>query len=200
MSKQVNNTEFGLLRIRAARLRDSRIAYAKKEFELTLIDIAKLEQDLTGKYSTRRKKISSSIESVIPEDREFSNVDILAGLEALEPGRNWRMRSIISHLHVLREKGLIRRVARAKNNQPAKYARAGLEVKKHRYANMSLLQVIEETLDRPMTQTELVVVIMENGYESGQNRGFLRNQVGTYLRTNPQFKRVGAGRWEKVGL
>ena len=63
----MNNDEFGPLRIRASKLRDSRIAYAKREYELTLASIAKLEQE-----SSRRKKISACIESVIPNDREFT--------------------------------------------------------------------------------------------------------------------------------
>lgn len=198
MSKPINYAEFGQLRNRARQQRDARIAFAKKEYELTLIDIAKLEQNLLGKYSTRRKNISACIESVIPSDREFTTVDIASGLEALEPGRNWRMRSIVSHLHVLRERGIIERVSRHKNNQPAVYVRKGLPVKKHEFADLTLLQVIQKILTRPLTQTELVVLMMEHGYETGMNREFLRNRVGQILRTSPEFKREGAGRWVKV--
>lgn len=72
---------------RAQDKRDKLIAAAKREYEQTLIAIAALEQDLLGKVSSRHKKISACIESVIPKDRTFTTTDILAALEALDPGR-----------------------------------------------------------------------------------------------------------------
>ncbi|MBC7853427.1 MAG: hypothetical protein IAF94_08330 [Pirellulaceae bacterium] len=197
MSKPVAYTEFGQLRNRARDLRDKRIGYARREYELTLVTIAKLEQDLTGKYSSRRKKISACIESVIPTEREFTTVDILAGLEALEPGRNWRKRSVDCHLSRLRQRGLIRRLKRHKNNEPAIYVRAGLKVPELPFQDMTLAEVVEQVLVRPMTQTELVIVMLEAGYESGMNKSYLRNAVGSLLRTSPVYRNV-RGKWSKA--
>src|SRR5688572_1575424 len=98
--------EFTALRIRAREKRDKLIAEARKEYDATLVAIAALEQDLLGKVSSRHKTISACIESVIPREDSFTVGYILAGLEALDPGRVWRKRSIDSHLSRLREKGI----------------------------------------------------------------------------------------------
>jgi hypothetical protein len=78
--------EFLALRARARDKRDRLIAQARKEYEATLVRIAAIEQDLLGGESSRHKKVSACIESVMPLDRPFTTVDILTSLEALDSG------------------------------------------------------------------------------------------------------------------
>ena len=99
--------EFIALRTLARDKRDKAIALAKSEYAATLVDIARLEQDLLGKESSRHRKISALIESVIPRDRTFTTVDIMTALESLDPGRVCRKRSIDNHLSRLRDRGSV---------------------------------------------------------------------------------------------
>src|SRR5438105_760429 len=115
--------EFTKLRERAREKRDKAIALARSEYAATLVQIATLEQDLLGKVSTRYKRISACIESVIPRDRPFNTTDIMTALEALDPGRVWRKRAVDSHIFRLRERGLVRRMRKAKGTEPAVYVR-----------------------------------------------------------------------------
>jgi hypothetical protein len=55
MSKPVTYTEFGQLRNRAHILQDQRINHAKREYERTLVTIARLEHDMTVTHASRRK-------------------------------------------------------------------------------------------------------------------------------------------------
>ena len=174
--------EFIALRARARDKRDKAIAHAKTEYESTLVQIAALEQDLLGRESSRHKKISACVESVIPNDRPFTTVDILAGLEAIDPGRVWRKRSIDNHLSRLRDRGLVRRMRKSKGLEPALYVRVGADVAKLPFEDMTLPEVIRAVLTQPMTQTELVVRMLEAGYETTMSKPMLRNAVGVELR------------------
>jgi hypothetical protein len=86
------------LRKRAREKRDKAIGQARSEYADTLRKIAELEQDLLGREPSSHKTIASCIDSVIPTDRVFTTVDVMASLEALDPGRVWRKRSVDSHI------------------------------------------------------------------------------------------------------
>lgn len=185
--------EFSKLRERARIKRDKLIAQARSEYAATLVQIAALEQDLLGKESSRHKKISASIESVIPSDRTFTTVDIMAGLEAIDPGRVWRKRSIDNHISRLRERGLVRRVKKSQGTDPAVYVRNGVEVPARPFEDMTLTQVVRASLTRPMTATEVTVAMIEAGYETTMTRKALMDAVGVELRKGP-FENRG-GKW-----
>jgi hypothetical protein len=176
--------EFNALRARARNLRDKAIADARSEYEYQLTQIAKLEQDLLGKVSSRYRKISAAIESVIPSDRTFTTVDIMTALEALDPRRAWRKRSIDNHLSRLRQRGLVRRVKRASIHEPAVYARAEAPVKPVPFEDMTLIEVVGKALTKPMTTTEICVAILEAGYQTEMSRNNLRNHVTRLLSRN----------------
>ena len=76
------------LRQRAREKRDKIIAQARDEYASTLIRIARAR--LAGRDSSTHRSVASCINSVLPSDRPFSAVDVLASLEALDPGRVWR--------------------------------------------------------------------------------------------------------------
>jgi len=142
--------EFIALRAKAREKRDRLINEARRDYEETLTRIAALEQDLLGKDVSSHRKISVCIERVIPTDREFTTVDVVSALEALDPGRVWRKRSIDSHISRMRERGLLRRVRKARNGsnacEPAVYVRRGVEVGPRPFQDMTLQAVIKSML------------------------------------------------------
>lgn len=186
--------EFIALRAKARERRDKVIAEARREYEYQLVQIAKLEQDLLGKVSSRHKSISAAVDSVIPRDRSFTTVDVMTGLEAMDPTRVWRKRSVDFVMTRLRERGIIKRLKRASIHEPAVYARSEAPVKPAPLADMTLLQVIGKVLAKPMTSTEVVVAVLEAGYETAMGRNNLRNHVVREL-GRAGFKSDG-GKWQ----
>lgn len=175
--------EFTALRIKAREKRDKAVKAAQDEYALTLVKIASLEQDLNGHRPSNHKSIASCIESVIPE-RPFTTVDVMTALEALDPSRTWRKRAIDSHIYRLREKGLVRRLKKARNKQPALYVRKGVEVEPIPFEGMTLAEVVKAVLgdNEGMNQTELTMAILEQGYETSMKPKALRDAVGVILR------------------
>jgi hypothetical protein len=117
----------------------------------------------------------------------------MTSLEALDPGRVWRKRSVDSHLSRLRERGLVRRLKKHRNNEPAVYARVGVPVPPVPFQDMTLRDVVGAMLTHPMRQTELVVAMLEAGYETSMTPQALRDAVGVELRKGP-FMSDG-GKW-----
>jgi tRNA A-37 threonylcarbamoyl transferase component Bud32 len=186
-------SEFNALRTRARQKRDLAIAQIRSEYEAQLVQIAALEQSLLGKQSARHKKISAAVESVIPRDRQFNTQDIMTALEAMEPTRYWRKRSVDFVLTNLRRKGLIRRLKRATIHERASYIRAEVPVADPPMGDMTLLEAIGRVHQRPMTSTEICVALLEAGYQTTMNRNNLRNHV-TRVMGRGRFKCEG-GRW-----
>jgi DNA-binding transcriptional ArsR family regulator len=115
----------------------------------------------------------------------------------LDPGRVWRKRSIDNHISRLRERGLVRRVRKAKGTELAIYARLGVAVDAGPFGDKTLVQVMATVLEsagKPMTQTELVVAMREAGYHSTMTPQALRNAVGAELRKEVAFCKAD-GRW-----
>lgn len=187
------------LRKRAAEKRDRAYKQARDEYKLAITRIAELEQLINGTHIPGRVTTAKAIESVIPEDRPFTSLDIRAGLVALNPDREWRQRAIDNQLYLLKKKGVIRRLRAAGNRRHALFVRNDVDIPPLPFENMRLVDVIAAVLARsakPMTQTELTVAMLEQGYETDQSKVFLRNHVGNTMKTNPgRFRRQSAGRW-----
>lgn len=99
---------FNELRRQARERREKAICEARDAYAATRARIAALEQDILGRDLSSHRTIASCIDSLLPTDRTFTTVDILAGLEALDPRRNWRKRPLDSHISRLRERGPMR--------------------------------------------------------------------------------------------
>ena len=179
--------EFNLLRQRAREKRDKLIGEARAEYEATLVQIAKLEQDLCGKVSSRHRSISSCIESVIPSDRPFTTADIMAGLDALDPWRVWRKRSVDNNLSRLRERGLVKRPRKATLRERAVYARADLGDEGE---SRPLRDYLADVVVKPMTVTEIAVAVREAGFRTTMTGRALRGYVTQELREG-EFRREG---------
>jgi hypothetical protein len=176
------SNEFVALRARAREKRDKAIDHARKEYEATLVQIAAIEQDLLGKESSRHKMISTCVDRVIPRGGPFTVTDVMAGLEAMDPGRAWRRRSVDNYISRLRQRGIVRRLSKAHGIEGAQYVLAGLEVEERPFRDMPLRDVIKVVLTKPMTGTELTMAILAAGYHSTQSRHGLRQHVLVELR------------------
>ncbi len=188
---------FNELRRKAREKRDKAISQARNEYAATLRRIAALEQDLFGKEPSSHRSIAACIDSVVPTDRAFTTVDILAALEAMDPKREWRRRSVDNHIARLRARGIVRRVKKSQNTQPAIYVRVGVEVQPLPFEDMTLPEVVTQVLaDRqPMRQTDLVVAMLDAGYQTTMTPKNLRNAVGVALhRDRKRFRQVD-GEW-----
>jgi DNA-binding transcriptional ArsR family regulator len=188
-------TEFTKLRAMAREKRDRAIKHAHSEYEATILQIAKIEQDLLGKESSRHRKISASIERCIPRDATFTVNSILKALEALDPGRVWRRRSVEHHITRLREKGIVRRIRRSKNNDGAIYALADAKIAEEPvpFGSLTLPEAARQTLTKPMTTVEIALALLEAGYETSMDRIALRTAVSVALRKG-KFKEED-GKW-----
>ncbi len=117
---------------------------------------------------------------MIPADRQFTTVDVLASLEAFDPRGNWRKRSIDHHVSRLRARGLVKRLSKAKGTgEPAIYVRAGAAVEPFPFDDQTMMEVPREVLgDKRMTMTELAVAMLEAGYRTTMKPKALRTALG----------------------
>ena len=95
--------EFSAIRKAARSKRDTAIKRARDEYAATLKRIAELEQDILGRDPSDHRSMASCITSLIASDRTCTTVDIMAGLEAMDPGKVWRKRSIDNQISILRD-------------------------------------------------------------------------------------------------
>lgn len=187
---------FNDIRTRAREKRDKAIAAARDEYAATLRRIADLEQDLLGREPSTHKTAAACIDSVLPTDRVFTTVDVMAALETLDPKRDWRMRTINSHISRLRHRGIVRRVKKSQNTQPAIYVRVGVDVEPLPFEDMTLPEVVTAVLSKhqPIRQTDLVVAMLEAGYQTTMSPKRLRDAVGVVLRNGEGFEQTN-GEW-----
>ena len=113
----------------------------------------------------------------------------------MDPGRIWRKRSVDSHISRLRKRGIVSRISRSRGSEPAVYARLGVQVAPRPFQDMTMREVIRTVLaEKPLTQTELVVAMLESGYYTTMTRQALRNAVGMELRKDGEFRKAD-GKW-----
>ena len=187
---------FNEMRRLAREKRDKAVYEAKGAYEATLARIAALEQDLLGRDLSSHKTIAACIDSILPTDRTFTTQDVIAGLEALDPRRNWRKRSIDSHISRLRDRGLVRRVKKSQNTTPAVYVRVGIAVEPLPFEDMTLPEVVAKVLAerQPLRTAELTVAMLEAGYQTTMTAKNLRAAVGVVLRKDRRFRET-EGMW-----
>jgi hypothetical protein len=190
---------FNALRKQARDKRDKAINLAREDYSATLVRIAALEQDLLGREASTHQTIAGCINQTIPTDREFTTVDIMSALEALDPRRDWRKRSLDSHIQRLRERGIVRRIRKARGLEPAIYVRVGVPTTPRPFEDKTLAEVMAELLKmRPMNKTELTVALLEGGYQTTMTRQAFRAAVGVVLRGNRERFVERGGKWAVV--
>ncbi len=71
-----------------------------------------------------------------------------------------------------------------------------MEIETSPFGDKTLREVVCEVLGgRKMTQTELVVAMLEGGYQTSMTPKALRDAVGVVLRGDERFGETG-GKWE----
>jgi len=186
-------TEFNALRARAKINRDKALADVQRDYELALEKIQALQEELLGATRERNTRLSAAIESVMPREADFTSGDLLAALENLEPGRAWKKRSIDNHIAYLRERGLVRRLKRSKSNEPAVYVRVAEPLRGPQTEDMPLREAIGQALTKPMNTTEVLVAVLESGYQTEMSKSNLRHTIAKLLGRDG-YKRDG-GKW-----
>lgn len=187
---------FNDIRAEARRKRDAAIKKARDEYERTLADIARLEQDILGRDFSDHRTLSSMMNAVIPTDRPFTTLDILSAVEAMDSGRVWRKRTVDHHIARLRDKGILRRIRKSNGTERALYAHKDCKTEPRPFEDMRLPEVIADVLgDRSMTQTEIAVAMLEQGYDTTMGKKALRDAVGVMLRDGEQFFSGEGGKW-----
>lgn len=185
-------SEFVALRARAKARRDRLVKEADEEYQANLVEIATIERNLLGKRPAKSQNVSTCINQVLPKDETFTVNDIMRRLESLDSGRYWRLRTVNSHISILRERGIVKRLSRPGGAAPARYACSGYDFDVSPIANMSLCDVIRSVLVRPMTTVEVAVAVREAGYRTTMtDKRFLRHVVKELGR---QFGQAG-GKW-----
>ncbi len=152
-------------------------------------------------HTTREHKLSTCIHRVMPADGPFTVLDLVAALEGLDPTRIWPKRSVERYVSRLRERRVVRRMCRAKGLAPALYVREGVEVPPLPFEDKTLAEVATEVLAaRTMSQTELVVAMLEAGYQTSMTRRRLRDAVGVVLRGDRKRFAKRGRQWVTTGV
>lgn len=188
----MNENKFNALRTIARERRDKALAEIQADYAANILAIGKLEQSLCGKRSNPVKQITAIIESAIPADKSFTTDDLLAALEAKEPGRAWRKKSLNNYISRLRCRGVIKRLSKASGTEPAVYVRAEVGPE---HDSRPLGDYIGEVLVRPMTATEVTLAILEAGFKSRMPRHAIRKYVASELKARG-YRRSGE-RWDR---
>jgi hypothetical protein len=169
--------EFIALRARARVNRDNAIAEIRREYETALEKIDALQQELLGKSTIHHSRISAAVEAVMPKDADFTTNDIVAALELAEPGRAWKKRALEHQINRLREQGVVRRLKRATSNQPALFVRVDAPNRGPQLEDVSLRRAIGQALTKPMNTTEVLVAVLESGYQTEMSKANLRHTI-----------------------
>ena len=185
------------LRRVARERRDKSIDVAEALYADTLKQIATLEQDLIGQQRRKHRAVPECMQLAMPADRPFTSVDVQAALEALEPGRVWYQRTVANNLSRLCRRGFLKRLKRCRPQHPAVYVRATATTETTPTEPKTLLDEAESLLwSRSMTATELVVSLLEFGYETPMTPTLLQRELLAGMKRSPErFKLDDGERW-----
>ena len=189
--------DFSELRRLAREKRDEAIKAARLEHQVTLEEINALQKRLTKKPSQKGKPkpivpLRVLILDVVPSDSAWTVAEVTKRLERPETDENL----IRATLSKMLKKGDIKRIRRGRNNIPALFAvkdygpdDAGL----NGLSQIEAAEIVLRQLGRPVSLTQLVVEMLERGYEPVTDERTLRKSLGAAMR-----KTFGAA--ESLGL
>lgn len=187
---------FDDLRQLASDRRDQAIETAKAEYREALKSIAAMERRLgvetPAKYQERRPSLADATVSLVPQDCTFGLDDICGWLRQDDPSRTFTRGSITSNLYVMVKRGIIKRVRYASGNQCAAYAVPSFNCDGPPSTILDIAEAVLREADKPMTATEIMVTMIESGFESeiGPKRAMASLLRGMSKRTS-RFVRNG---------
>src|SRR4051812_37945451 len=102
---------FQQLRAQASAQLASDINRARREYRATIAGIRALESAMSKPVAPSRNltTVIACVRKVVPPDRPFTALDIMAALEAYDRKRRWTKAAIDNAITRLRERGMIRR-------------------------------------------------------------------------------------------
>jgi hypothetical protein len=184
------------LRQLATERRDKAIRAAQSEYRKTLKDIASMERRLglvtLTRYEDRRPPLTEAILAVIPQDQPFSLDDVCQRLSAADPVRTFTKGSIRSTICVLVNRGDIKRVQNNGGTRCAAYAASSLNCAEPESSMFDRAEAILRDAGQPMTVTEIVVAMIEQGFNAAiePNRATDSLRRGLTRRTD-RFRKDG---------
>ena len=134
---------------------------------------------------------------LIPTDRTFTIREIIEGLRAADPDREFALPSVNACINTLKDAGMVKRVSRGDNGQ-ANWAAAGLDVDEGEFGSAPLSDVAAVLIGErgPMTAVELVILMQERGYRAKTRSKLLLRSLGSTLnRARDRFVRDEKQRW-----
>lgn len=174
--------EFTALRARAKERRDQAIRVARLSYEQTISQIAELENRLLDRGKPKIKLLVDCVREVMPTDRPFTIQEVMESLEVLDPARIWKRVAVGNIITAMRKRGIIYRVRKPKLGQNAIYAAKGVKAAAPKLGDASLVDVMHSVCTRPMTPTEVMVAVLEAGYETSMARKTMQAHVSKILR------------------
>lgn len=177
--------DFSELRRLAREKRDEAIKAARLEYQVTLEEINALQKRLTKKPSQKGKPkpivpLRVLILDVAPHDSTWTVSEVTKRLERPETDENL----IRATLSKMLKKGDIKRIRRGRNNIPALFAvkdygpaDAGL----NGLSQIEAAEIVLRQLGRPVSLTQLVVEMLEQGYEPVTDERTLRRSLGSAM-------------------
>ncbi len=166
------NKTFKELREIAAKKRDDAINQARAEYSDSIERIAELETNLIGslprkprkRRNERKPSLTDLIYQGIPDDDTFTIDDACGFILAADPERQFAKSSIRTIVNRMKLDGFIKQVHDGTGKNRAIYAFPHVECEEQK----TLVDLAIEILvvnERPMTSMEIMVAMVEAGYE-----------------------------------
>jgi hypothetical protein len=186
--------EFTALRARAKERRDQAIRVARLSYEAAMSAIAELENRLLDRGKPKVKRVCDALREVMPTDKPFTIQELMEALQVLDPSRIWKHTAVSNILTAWRKRGVIYRVRKPKLGGCAIYAAKGVKAPAPKLGDASLVEVMQAVATKPMTPTEIMVAVLEAGYETSMARKTLQSHIGKILRRG-RFENCENGKW-----
>jgi hypothetical protein len=186
------------LRQYALSQRDETIRITRELCARRLAEIEQLRRNLgiEGR-AVGGQPMSEMVCDLIPTDRTFTIREIIEGLRAADPEREFTLPSVNACIHGLKDSGMVKRVSRGDGGQ-AIWAAAALDVEEGEFGSMRMADVSAILIGErgPMTAVELVIAMQQRGYRPEANPNLLVRSLATTLkRAKGRFRADDKRRW-----
>ncbi len=194
------------LQARAAEKRDATIAEARRQYRKDIAAIDAMEKLLPAPRVIDKRQPLGKVPAVydlvrqaVRPDTPFTVTDMLAWLAEAHPGAKFHEQSVRSYTSRLCSQGFLRRLYKT-GHMETMYIKAESVVSEGPVESKPLAEMTHEILTaagRPMTVTELIIAMREQGYRKEALPNTLRRAVRDMFKRYPgRFARGKDGAWE----
>ncbi|MBP88886.1 MAG: hypothetical protein CMJ64_19595 [Planctomycetaceae bacterium] len=153
-------TPFDELRKLAMQRRDKAVQSARRDYHATLEEIAILQSRFV---QPRCGGVADAVRALLPVDRPFTLADLMGILK--EAGREVSLPVLRTTMHRLEKSGEVRRVVGSHKHRKTVYAIASLECEPPKPTAIKLAEQVLSESDSPMTATEIMVAMLDRGFQ-----------------------------------